>query len=253
MAWDPGLYLRYERYRRQPALDLMARIDHADAATIYDLGCGPGNVTALLADRWPGARVIGIDSSPEMLEKAADLAPSITWQCGDIAAFDAHDADVVFSNAALNWVPDHGAVVPRLFDALRKGGVLAIQVPRNYAQPSHAEIISCIDDGVWRDRLRPHVTFEHVQEPAFYFDLLNDRASDLELWETNYIHALEGEDPVLAWIMGTALRPIANALEEPERTTFLEEMRARYRAAYPPRPDGTTLFPMQRLFILARR
>lgn len=253
MAWDPSLYLRYERYRRQPALDLLARIDHAAPAVVYDLGCGPGNVTILLAERWPDARVTGIDSSPEMLDKASSVATSLEWRQGDISAFDASDVDIVFSNAALNWVPDHGTVLPRLFDALGENGVLAIQVPRNYAQPSHAEIVGCIEEGVWRDRLRPHLTFEHVQPPEFYFDLLCGEAADLELWETNYIHVLQGSDPVLNWIMGTALRPIADALEEPERKVFLDQMRERYRAAYPPRPDGTTLFPMQRLFVLARR
>lgn len=253
MAWDPGVYLRYERYRLQPALDLLARIDHAAAKTIYDLGCGPGNVTLRLAARWPDAQVTGIDNSEEMLEKARTRAPSLTWRRGDISAFDGRDADIVFSNAALNWVPDHESVVPRLFGALKEGGVLAIQVPRNYAQPSHAEIISCIEEGSWRDRLLPHVTFENVQPPGFYFDLLDGRAADLELWETNYIHALEGDDPVLDWIMGTALRPIADALEGAERADFLDQMRTRYSAAYPPRADGTTLFPMQRLFILARR
>lgn len=253
MTWDPDLYLRYERYRKQPALDLLARVDHAAPEVVYDLGCGPGNVTMLLAERWPRAKVSGVDTSQEMLGEARQRAPKLAWKQQDISVFDADDADIVFTNAALNWVADHGRVVARLFECLRSGGVLAIQMPRNYEQPSHAEIEACIEDGPWRDRLLPHLTFTHVQPPEFYYDLLAPVATDLEIWETNYIHTLSGEDPVLQWIMGTALRPIAGALEEPERGVFLEQMRQRYRAAYPPRPDGNTLFPMQRLFVLARR
>ncbi len=253
MPWDPALYLRYERYRKQPALDLLARIDHASPEVVFDLGCGPGNVTMLLAEQWPRAKVTGVDTSQEMLGEARQRAPKLAWKREDISAFDADDADVVFTNAALNWVADHGRVVARLFECLRPGGVLAIQMPRNYEQPSHAEIVACIEGSPWRDRLRPHLTFMHVQPPEFYYDLLAPVATDLEIWETNYIHTLSGDDPVLQWIMGTALRPIAGALEEPERGVFLDQMRQRYRAAYPPRPDGNTLFPMQRLFVLARR
>ena len=253
MVWDPSLYLRFERYRLQPALDLLARIDLPAPARVFDLGCGPGNVTIKLRERWSAAGITGIDTSQEMLAKARALDPHITWVEKDIAGFSTQNADLIFSNAAFNWVPDHAQLMPRLVASLADGGVLAVQMPRNYAQPTHTEILECIAAKPSRAHLKAAVSYEHVQPPGFYYDALSPMVQDLDLWEVNYTHVLSGEDPVLSWFMSTAMRPILEALEGTEKEEFLEEMRARYRAAYPPRADGYTLFEMQRLFLIARR
>jgi len=253
VVWDPGLYLKFDRYRRQPAIDLLARIDLAAPTQVFDLGCGPGNVTALLRNRWPDAAVNGIDSSPEMLAQARDAEPAITWIQEDISRFATSDADLIFSNAAFNWVPDHGELMPRLVAGLAADGVLAVQMPRNYAQPTHTEILECIASKPSWKRLGALVSYDHVQPPAFYYDVLAPLVQDLEIWEINYTHILSGDDPVLSWFSATALQPILGALEGDDRDEFLEAMRARYAAAYPPRSDGNTLFEMQRLFLMARR
>lgn len=253
MAWDPNLYLRFDRYRRQPAIDLLARIDLQAPAHIFDLGCGPGNVTTMLRARWPEADVTGIDSSQEMLAQAREHDPSLTWIEEDISCFATRDADLIFSNAAFNWVPNHAQVMPRLVESLSANGVLAVQMPRNYAQPTHTEILACIAAEPSRAHLNTAVSYDHVQPPGFYYDVLAPLVQDLDIWEVNYTHILSGDDPVLTWFMSTALRPVLEALEGAEREEFLEEMRVRYRAAYPPRPDGNTLFEMQRLFLVARR
>jgi trans-aconitate 2-methyltransferase len=253
LAWDPNLYLVYEKYRRQPAVDLLARIDLDGPRSVYDLGCGPGNVTALLQQRWPAADIVGVDNSPDMLGRARKDYSAIRWTQGDIATFAAPEADVIFSNAAFNWVPDHGKLVEKLAESLAVGGVLAVQMPRNYAQPSHAEIVACVESQPARHALRQFIAFSHVQPPAFYHDTLTPLVDSVEIWETNYFHVLHGDDPVLEWVMGTALRPIVDALDGAEKEGFVEDMRQRYRAAYPKQIDGTTLFAMQRLFVLARR
>ena len=253
MAWDPDLYLKFDKYRRQPAIDLLARIELTAPVRVFDLGCGPGNVTTLLASRWPSAKVTGLDSSQEMLAEARVRDPSINWLQQDISAFASKDVDLIFSNAAFNWVPDHEQIIPRLVASLSEGGVLAMQMPRNYAQPSHTEILRCIATQASRDCLSALVSYDHVQPPAFYYDILAPLVQDIEIWEINYTHILSGDDPVLAWFMATAMRPMLDVLKGAERSEFLENMRTRYIAAYPPRSDGNTLFELQRLFLIARR
>ncbi|MDA0368483.1 MAG: methyltransferase domain-containing protein [Proteobacteria bacterium] len=253
MAWDPNLYLIFEKYRRQPAIDLLAHINLERPKVVFDLGCGPGNVTALLSERWPSANITGVDSSSEMLTKAAEIYPGIAWSKQDISEFAATDVDLIFSNAAFNWVPNHARLIASLARFLGEAGILAIQMPRNYEQPSHAQIVDCIESRPSRHHLRQFVDFTHVQPPAFYHDVLAPLVRNVEIWETNYFHVLQGDDPVLEWVMGTALRPVVNALSGSEKRDFVEEMRQRYRDAYPRGPDGTTLFAMQRLFVVAQR
>lgn len=253
-GWDPAQYLRFAGPRLQPALDLLARIPLAAPAAVYDLGCGAGNVTRLLRERWPDARVTGVDGSPAMLEAAARAAPGVRFIQADLAAWaPPAPADLIFSNAALHWLDDHATLLPRLLGRLVPGGLLAVQMPRNHGAPSHTEMVGAAEAGPWRVRLLPLLRRAPVAGPAVYYDILAPHAGRLEIWETEYLHALEGDNPVVEWTRGSALKPLLDALEPPEREAFLADYAGRMAAAYPRRPDGRTLFPFRRLFILADR
>jgi trans-aconitate 2-methyltransferase len=226
----------------------------ASPAVVHDLGCGAGNVTRLLLERWPGAAVTGVDGSAAMLAAARAVAPEVTWVQADIGSWRGpRPADVVFSNAALHWLDDHRALFPRLVAGLAPGGILAVQMPRNHGAPSHTEMVLAAEAGPWRDRLRPVLRARPVAEPAVYHDILAPHVSRLDIWETEYLHVLEGDNPVVEWTRGSALKPLLDALEEAERAGFQAEYAARIARAYPARPDGRTLFPFRRLFIVAMR
>jgi trans-aconitate 2-methyltransferase len=255
VPWDPDLYLRFAAFREQPARDLLARLDTSlPAKTIYDLGCGTGAAARSLAARWPAAEVIGLDASEEMLTKARSAGGRVRWIKGDAADADLlQPADVVFSNAVFNWIADHAAVLPPLFRKLQPGGQFALQVPRNYEQPSHALIAETINERLWRARLGRHLAPPHVLSPEVYYRILGALATGLEIWETNYVHRLEGVDPVFVWLSGTALRPILDELGDGERQEFEASLQQKLRRAYPRGEDGYTLFAFRRLFIYARR
>jgi trans-aconitate 2-methyltransferase len=226
----------------------------ASPAVVHDLGCGAGNVTRLLLERWPGAAVTGVDGSAAMLAAARAVAPEVTWVQGDIGAWRGpRPADVVFSNAALHWLDDHPRLFPRLVADLASGGALAVQMPRNHGAPSHTEMVLAAEAGPWRERLRAVLRARPVAEAAAYHDMLAPHVSRLDIWETEYLHVLEGDNPVVEWTRGSALKPLLDALEEAERAGFQAEYAARIARAYPARPDGRTLFPFRRLFIVAMR
>lgn len=252
MAWDPAQYLKFAGHRLRPAIDLLNRIDMEAPAEVYDLGAGAGNATRLLKARWPHARVTGVDASEEMLAQAAAEVPDVVWQRSDLATWrPPRPADVIYSNAALHWLGDHGHLFAELLAALRPGGVLAVQMPRNFSAPSHTAIAEAVRSGPWRKRLEPLLRPAPVAEPGFYYDLLAPRAAALDVWETEYLHVLEGDDPVKEWTKGTWLRPLLAALAEPERSRFEACYAELVARAYPKRPDGRTLFPFRRLFIVA--
>ena len=253
-GWDPAKYLEFAGHRLRPALDLLARVPAAAPAVVQDLGCGAGNVTRLLVERWPGAAVTGVDGSAAMLESARAAVPGVEWIRADIADWRGdRPADVVFSNAALHWLDDHAGLFPRLVSGLAPGGTLAVQMPRNHGAPSHTEMVAAAEAGPWRERLRPALRTRPVAGPAIYHDILASHVSRLDIWETEYLHALEGDNPVVEWTRGSALKPLLDHLQEPERSGFLAEYSARIARAYPPGPDGRTLFPFRRLFIVAVR
>ncbi len=253
MPWDPAQYLKFAGQRLRPAIDLLSRIDAEDPAEVYDLGAGAGNVTRLLQDRWPDAHVTGVDDSEEMLAKAAAAAPEITWERADLATWrPGRPADLIYSNAALHWIIGHDRLFAALVAALAPGGVLAVQMPRNFSAPSHTAIAEAARSGPWRTRLEPLLRPAPVADPAFYFDLLVPRVATVDIWETEYLQVLEGDNPVKEWTKGTWLRPLLDALAEPERSGFEAAYGALVTRAYPPRADGHTLFPFRRLFIIAR-
>lgn len=252
--WDPGQYLKFADERTRPARELLARVPLESPGTIYDLGCGPGNSTALLAARWPTAQLVGVDSSTEMLAKARAQRPDIEWCQVDLAAWvPPAPAEVLYSNAALHWLPDHGALFPKLALALAPGGALAVQMPRNFGEPSHVAMAEAAAAGPWRAKAEAAIGRRPLHPVAAYYDWLAPHVRAVDLWETTYLHVLAGDDPVVEWTKGTALRPVLAALDDNERAGFLADYAARLRRAYPKRADGKTLFPFRRLFVVAVR
>jgi trans-aconitate 2-methyltransferase len=253
MPWDPSQYLKFEDQRLRPAIDLMNRIPLEHPSQIYDLGCGTGNITRLLKLRWPDAKITGVDDSAEMLQRAAS-EDGITWEQADLASWEpSATPDVIYSNAAFQWIPDHARLIPPLLVTLAPGGVLAIQMPRNFSAPSHTAITEAALGGPWRSTLEPLLRPAPVEPPAFYFDLLASDATSVDMWETEYLQVLQGDNPVKEWTKGTWLSPLLNALDEPERSKFEAAYAKLTRERYPQRPDGRTLFPFRRLFIIATR
>jgi trans-aconitate 2-methyltransferase len=254
MSWNPEQYLRFSQPRLRPAIDLLNRIELDNPQRIHDLGCGAGNVTALLHERWPQAAITGVDSSAQMLATAAKALPALTWQQQPLDQWRADTpADLIYSNAALHWLPDHEQLFPQLLSSLKNGGVLAVQMPRNFSAPSHTMIAETVRGGPWRGKLESLLGTPPVSEPAFYYSLLAPLSQTVDIWETEYLQLLSGEDPVKEWTKGTALIPLLERLNAAEQGQFEADYAQRLRAAYPRRADGTTLFPFKRLFIVLRR
>ena len=252
MVWNPQQYLAFAAPRLQPAIDLLARIPLDTPRTVVDLGCGPGNVTPLLQKRWPTAEIIGLDNSDEMLALAREAVPNVKFDKVDVSAWTpARKFDVIFSNAALQWIEGHDDLFPHIAAQVSPGGVLAIQIPRNFEAPSHSLMLDVIREGPWRELLDPVWVAVPTHPPAFYYNLLQPLARDLQIWETEYLQVLEGENPVAEYTKGTWLTRFLNPLDEPWRSEFEAIYRSRVAAAYPPEADGKTLFPFRRQFILA--
>ena len=261
MSWDPGQYLKYSSERLRPALDLLARVSLAAPATIVDLGCGAGNVTAFLAERWPRSRIVGVDSSKEMLTKARAAAGGAVkqeWIEADIATWTPGEAvDVVYSNAALHWQDDHARLLPRIFDWVAPGGNLAVQMPDQFAAPSHTALAEVVATARWRDRLGPLRRASSVLPAAGYFRLLAAAAERVDAWTTEYLHVLpasrDGVHPVAAWLKGTAMTPFLAALDADEAAQFIGDVSTRVAESYPPLSDGRVLFAFRRVFLVAAR
>ncbi|MCA0199606.1 MAG: methyltransferase domain-containing protein [Proteobacteria bacterium] len=256
MTWTPDVYLNFAAYRVRPVADLLPRITPPDQGVLYDLGCGPGNVTVKLKARWPARTVIGVDSSPEMIETAhrKHSEEGVTFELGNIAAWNASQpAALIFTNAALHWVPSHETLLPRLARNLMPGGVLAVQMPLGQRAPYH----TCIDDIAASPRWRDTLAKAHPQTTPLsageYDELLAPLMDDIDIWETDYRHVLTGEDPVAAWASGTTLVPYTSLLEKTEAAAFTAAYATAVREAYPPQSDGRTIFTMRRIFIVARR
>ena len=256
-AWDPATYLRFADERARPFVELLARVRAADPSAVVDLGCGEGALTASLARRWPGSRITGIDSSPEMLAAAAayTVPDRVEFAAGDVRDWaPAAPVDVLVSNAVLHWVPGHDRLLGRWAGALAPGGELAVQVPGNFRAPTHTLLAELCAAPRWADRIgdaapRP----DAILDPAGYFDVLAGAGLDADVWETTYLHVLTGENPVLDWVRGTALRPVLGRLDADDAAELTAAYAAALRQAYPRRPDGTTLLPFRRVFAVGRR
>lgn len=250
IAWDPDHYLRFADHRTRPGLELLARIPDVEAYRIVDLGAGTGHLTALLAERWSSAAVVGIDSSAEMVQRADATHPGLLWEVADIAGWQPDEPlDIIFSNAALHWLDDHEALFARLSSYLKPGGVLAVQMPDNWHAPTHQVPAQILDDGSWLDAVRSSLLRDRLAAPGDYRRWL--QPSVVEVWRTTYYHLLLGPDPVWDWVTGSVLGPVLAALNGDDRERFAELCRARYRTAYRQDPDGVTILPFSRLFLVA--
>ncbi len=253
--WDADLYLQFANERTQPSLDLIARINVSDPVRIIDLGCGPGNSTEMLRKRWSQADIIGLDSSTEMIAAAAKSYPAEKWLLADAALWTA-DApfDIVFSNAALQWLPNHAILFPHLFAQVTPGGVLAVQSPAHYQSPMHKVTLEVANDPSWchlMDAARNALTKEM---PSFYYDVLQPLVTHLDIWETEYYHIMNSPQSIVNWFRGTGLRPFLEALEtDAQRRIFEQMLLDGYTRAYPRQKDDRVLFPFRRLFIVAYR
>ena len=247
-SWNADQYLKFADERTQPCRDLVARIGAASVQSVIDLGCGPGNSTAVLAQRWPGAAITGLDNSASMIDAARHEHPAHRWIARDISEWAANETerfDIVFSNAALQWVPDHASLYPRLLARVRSGGALAVQIPADFDALPHRLMRELAPPGVFVKEWRSH-------EPAFYYDVLAPHARRLDVWQIEYQHIMPDADAIVEWYKGSGLRPFLEALEAgAAREKFITEFSGRIRAAYPARPDGKVLFPFRRLFLIA--
>lgn len=253
--WNPELYLRYEKERTQPSRDLVARIPIEAPEEIIDLGCGPGNSTAILRQRWPQAAITGLDSSPAMLESASKSDPRTHWIQADIGEWEDQDRfDLVFANASLHWIGDHRELCRRLLRSARGGGVLAFQMPALYDQPASIGILEVAKSDRWRPfelAARSKLT---VDPPACYYEYLAPFSSDLALWETVYIHVLNDHKAIVEWYRSTQLRFYLDALpDNATKEAFEEDVVNAYRERFPTQTDGKVLFPFRRLFVVARK
>ena len=230
------------------------------ARRVVDLGCGPGNSTEVLAAHLPAAtEVVGIDSSPEMLRQARESYPNWRWEEADVAAW-AQDAavaaapyDVVFTNATLHWLPDHANLLPALWRTVAPGGVLAVQMPRNFDAPSHTVLEAVARAGPWASKLRGAREQSYAHPPGFSYDVLAPLAAELAIWETEYTQVMGSAADIVEWVRGTALRPFLGRLDAEEQAAFVRDYTLRVAEAYPPRADGRVLFPFKRIFVMARK
>jgi trans-aconitate 2-methyltransferase len=256
-AWDPASYLRFGGERGRPFADLLARVRAEEPRTVVDLGCGEGALTASLAARWPGARVTGVDSSPEMLAAAAahEVPGRVAFRAGDVRTWTADEpVDVLVCNAVLHWVPGHAELLARWADELAPGGELAVQVPGNFRAPTHALLAALCRSERWADRLAAVAPQpDAVLDPAGYLAVLEGAGLRADVWETTYLHVLSGADPVLGWVRSTVLRPVLALLDDTDGAELTAAYAAALRVAYPLRSDGSTVLPFRRIFAVGHR
>ena len=255
MAWDPAQYLKFSDQRLRPGFDLMAQIGELPSGVVADLGCGTGVHARAMAERWPEHTVLGVDSSTEMLRQAQATPSRVRWLQADLQKWTPPEPPaLIFSNAVLQWVDEHDTLLPRFMASLAPDGTMALQMPRNFDAPSHVLMRETAAEGPWRERLAPLLRHDPVASPAVYYDMLMPLArGGLDIWETEYLHVLSGEDAVLNWVRGSALRPLLEPLETEQRLEMERLYAAKLRWAYPKRADGMTLLPFRRIFIVARR
>ncbi|MDF2618082.1 MAG: Trans-aconitate 2-methyltransferase [Xanthobacteraceae bacterium] len=253
--WSAAQYLKFEDQRTRPSVDLLARVPLDDPRACMDIGCGPGNSTELIARRYPGAEVEGMDLSPNMLAKARERLPGLTFEQADIASWQPRRAyDLMFANAVLQWLPDHEQLFTRLAGLLPAGGVLAVQVPDNYDEPSHTSMREVASVGPWAEKLaRADEAKADIGSFDDYYRWLRAAGCEVDIWRTTYVHEMEGAGAIVEWFKSTGLRPYMDPLSTEERAEFLVRYEELIAARYRRHEDGTLLLRFPRLFIVARR
>jgi trans-aconitate 2-methyltransferase len=258
-AWNPSLYLKFEDDRTRPARDLLAQVPLQQPRTVIDLGCGPGNSTELLVQRFPNAQVTGLDSSVDMLQQARKRLPNCAFLEADLATWTPPpQADLLFSNAVFHWVPDHPHVLQRLIEALPQGGVLAVQMPDNTREPSHLLMQEVAKKEPWAHHAALHAPLAEAMRPdlpapEFYYDLLKPSCSRLDIWHAVYNHVVDGPAAIVEWFKSTALRPFISGMTSELAADYLAAYTAEIARHYPERIDGKALLRFPRLFIVATR
>lgn len=253
--WSSAQYLKFSAQRTQPAIDLATHIPLENPAEIIDIGCGPGNSTAVLRSRFPSAHIVGCDSSPDMINAAKAAYRDIDFMLAEVprelSGLEGR-FDVVFSNACIQWIPNHRELLPALMALLKKGGVLAVQIPMNYDEPIHRIIGELAESSEWREKLGC-LRFFHTLTQSEYFDLLRENASDFEIWQTTYFHRMPSHDSIMEWYKGTGLRPYLNALDGGDAEKFLLAVKARVIQEYPKQANGEIIFRFPRFFFIAEK
>lgn len=247
--WNPSLYLQFASERTRPAAELLARIAKPSAKFIADLGCGPGNSTELLRAAWPDAAIVGVDNSPAMLDKAQKVLPDCQFVHADIGQWQPEQPlDVLYANASLQWVANHTTLFPHLASLLAEDGVLAVQMPDNWEEPSHASMRQVANE--LRHPPRGRTPLAGVQK---YYDLLSGSGCEVDIWRTTYFHPMESHQAIIEWLSATGLRPYLQDLDSASEQAFLCRYRQRLEEHYPRQQNGKILLAFPRLFIIARR
>lgn len=253
--WDAHLYQEFASERTRPAIDLVSRLSIDDPKRIIDLGCGPGNSTEILRRRWPRANVIGLDSSSEMINAAKERYPGQEWILANAETWEARQPyDIIFSNAAFQWMPNHDQLLPRLLNQVVEGGILAFQIPSHVNSPLHQLILQVANEPDWAHKTHGAKKALTIESPSFYYDLLEGSVSKLDIFEIEYCHVMENAAAIIQWISGTGLRPFLKALEiEGQKQRFIDLLNIHVVAAYSRQKNGSVLFPFRRLFVVACR
>jgi trans-aconitate 2-methyltransferase len=255
MSWSAAQYMKFEDERTRPVHDLVHRIPDGAVSRAADIGCGPGNSTEVLRERFPHAHIVGVDSSSDMIEAARKRLPGIAFEVADIWQWEpAQPLDVILANAVLQWIPGHETLMPALLARLNPGGALAVQTPDNLDEPSHRLMREIAGAGPWAAKLKDAAKARAARHGSeWYFRLLRQHASHVDIWRTTYHHPLAGAHAVVEWVKGTGLRPFVDPLDESEREAYLARYEAAIAEAYPAEVDGTVLLPFPRLFFVATR
>ena len=255
IQWDSQLYLRYERERTQPSIDLASRIDLQSPAAIIDLGCGPGNSTRVLRERWPAAQITGLDSSPAMIEKARQSSDAIAWEIADIQTwYEPNRFDLIFANASLQWIGDHESLTKRLLEAVKLSGVFAFQMPALYNQPAGQAIRDVSESPAWKSHWLSDRHVPRTHTPGEYYDWLAPLSKQIQIWETVYFHEMANHEAIVEFYSSTALKPYLEGLPSAElKDQFKASVLEAFRNLFPTQQNGKVLFSFRRIFVIAAR